>query len=385
MVSAVDTLWDVIIVGAGPVGLLLGNLLGSQGVRALMLEREPRIRARYQAIGITPPSLAVLRHLGLEKPFVENGVPVGRAVLRGSRRILGQVDFSRPRMPFPFYLAIPQYATEQWLEGNLARYPGIRLLRQAEAKGIRLENGRATVSAAQAGRRPRDHCAKLLCGCDGKNSLVRQSLGIPFPGGRYRTAYLMGEYLDRGGLGQDAFFFFTPRGPVESFPLPGQERRWVAATDHFMREPPAGFLENLIWERTGIRLSRADRRMQSAFGTEHYLAGIHDHHRVYLAGDALHLMSPIGGLGMNAGFGDARLCSRMIGNILAGGDPAACAGAYQAQRRRAARRATRQDHFLMWLETRRGRTWSGLRNGLTWAALRVFPETMARRFAGMGL
>src|SRR4029079_325468 len=84
---------DVIIVGAGPVGLLLGNLLGQAGLRVIILERRTGPLAHSAAIGITPPSLHILSKLGLEHAFMESGVKVRDCIVHGESGRLGCVSF----------------------------------------------------------------------------------------------------------------------------------------------------------------------------------------------------------------------------------------------------------------------------------------------------
>src|SRR6187549_2292977 len=99
--------YDVLIVGAGPVGLLLANLLGQQGVRVGILEKRSEPIAHSAAIGITPPSLHILSKLGLEHAFLQQGVKVRDCILHGESGRLGCVSFRDIPDKFAWILSLP--------------------------------------------------------------------------------------------------------------------------------------------------------------------------------------------------------------------------------------------------------------------------------------
>ena len=138
--------WDVIVVGAGPVGLMAANLIGAAGMRALVVEQAAAVRQSSRAIGIMPPSLEILDHLEVAKAVIDQGVRVTRAHVHGQRRYLGQVSFHGIVGRFPHVLAIPQYRTETILVDNLKRYDGITL--QQETRAIAVEQQRDRVQVA---------------------------------------------------------------------------------------------------------------------------------------------------------------------------------------------------------------------------------------------
>lgn len=116
---------DVIVVGAGPVGLLAGLRLVERGLRPLLLERRSAPSTHSRAIGVHPPSLEILERLDLAGDLVAAGVPVrgGRAV--GAEGELGRLDFGHLQRPFPFALSVPQGTTERILSVHLdLRAPG---------------------------------------------------------------------------------------------------------------------------------------------------------------------------------------------------------------------------------------------------------------------
>src|SRR5215207_3801969 len=103
--------YDVIIVGAGPVGLLLANLLGQRGLRIAILEKRTEPIAHSAAIGITPPSLHILSKLRLEHDFQQQGVKVRDCILHGESGELGCVSFRDIPDKFSWILSLPQSCT----------------------------------------------------------------------------------------------------------------------------------------------------------------------------------------------------------------------------------------------------------------------------------
>ena len=114
-------LWPVIIIGAGPVGLLLANLLGRQNIRCLLAEKRLESAEWSKAIGVTPPSLDILEKGCLHRPVLEAGVRVKKAIVHDERGPAGSVSFEQIESGFRFILTLPQYDTTKILEKSLAQ------------------------------------------------------------------------------------------------------------------------------------------------------------------------------------------------------------------------------------------------------------------------
>jgi 2-polyprenyl-6-methoxyphenol hydroxylase-like FAD-dependent oxidoreductase len=349
--------WQVVIAGAGPVGLLLGNLLGLHGIRTLVIDKRTAGPEASMAIGLTPPSLNVLHSLQLDRAFIAAGVQVDHAVVHGDRGQLGELSFRGLPGAYPFILSIPQAETIRLLEARLADWPTVELRRGAELIAFRQGSTRvtATLRSVATGRDEPVYCG-WLAGCDGGDSRVREQAGIATAGASYPQTFVMADFADTLGLGGEAHLFFTREGSVESFPLPDGRRRWIVQTDRLQRPVPPDLMNQTVRQRTGIDLADSRYSFESAFTVRHRLARRYHQGRVVLCGDAAHLMSPVGGQGMNVGFADAAALAGVLAAALAGTtDAAAVLEEYGRVRRTVARIAIGRAARGMWLGTRQGR------------------------------
>jgi 2-polyprenyl-6-methoxyphenol hydroxylase-like FAD-dependent oxidoreductase len=405
---AVRTAERVIVVGAGPTGLMLANLLGSRGIPTTVLEQNaapsPGTYGQSRAIGVTPPSLEILEQVGLADQFVAAGLPIRRAVVHGTRRTLGELRFEGVHGRYPFILSIPQHLSGAILRSGVDRYRCVEIeyhrevidLDEGAGEGAR-EGGTPLVRCADGSVRQGTFCVAA----DGARGPTAGLAGISRRGRRYRPSFFMGDFEDHTGLGRDAHLWFTAMGAVESFPLPAGLRRWIVQLSHTSTEdaaPPQQQvdLEEIVARRTGWRLKRRDRTWDSAFQPAWSEARSFHRGRIFLLGDAAHTMSPIGGQGMNTGFADAELLAltlqRQLAHRQGGPDPGNrddrfspeeyfSPEYYHRVRRRAARAATRRAWAGMTVGTIRGSLFSVVRNGLVWMFLRpLLRRPLARHF-----
>jgi 2-polyprenyl-6-methoxyphenol hydroxylase-like FAD-dependent oxidoreductase len=355
---------EVLIVGAGPVGLLLANFLGRAGLATLVLEKRARRAPGSKAIGITPTSLEVLAELELAGGFLARGVAVRSAAVHGDSGLLTRLELGGPGAAFPFILSLPQLDTEALLLEALAGRPSVRLHPGLEAVGARQEGGLVTVRARGPEGGHSELRAPLLCACDGAGGPTSGYLGLRRRVRRFPVAFRMADYRDESGLGPVAHLYFTRQGSVESFPLPGGLRRWIVqAAGGGEPEPSFEAVEEQVRARTGQRLAPAGRVWASAFRPERSELERFRLGRVVFCGDAAHTMPPIGGQGMNTGFADARLLARVLERCRGGGeDLDGLLALYQSYRRAGFRAAARRSRLFMGVGTLRAAAPRALRN-----------------------
>jgi 2-polyprenyl-6-methoxyphenol hydroxylase-like FAD-dependent oxidoreductase len=361
---------DVAVVGGGAVGLYLGTELLRRGVRCRVFEQQAEIREHSRAIGIHPPGLAVLEGIGVSDQLITEGTEVRGGVAMGARRQrLGRLDFGGLPAPFPFALTCPQHVTERVLRSALVAADSQALCTGYRVVGLDTDPHGVELQCDD-GSRVHTVRAKYVIGADGHASTIRTLAGFGWSGGRYPHRFVMGDYEDVTGFASDAVLFLHRSGLTESFPLPGGLRRWVATLPDDSAVDHRQALEALVAERAGVTLSEIPHVMVSDFTIQHGLADRFVLERVVLVGDAAHVVSPIGGQGMNLGWLDAHALAPLLEQaVTSGASDDAALRSWERNRRRSARiaiaRAERNLRFGL------GGWWNPLRDVVIRTVLRT--------------
>ncbi|MBA2667807.1 MAG: FAD-dependent monooxygenase, partial [Trueperaceae bacterium] len=348
MPAAIPRRVPVVIAGAGPVGLFAAARFASIGVEALLVDRRAEASTANRAIGVHPPGLAALDAVGAGVGVRAAGVRVHRAHAWGADGPLAVIDLARSGE----VVALAQASTERLLEERLVTLGGTSPRRGIELVDLVQDAHGVDVVLRSASGELRVR-ADVLVGCDGRASRVRTLLGIGGRGGGYPDRYAMFDAPRSDASdpnGDDAAIHLHRDGVVESFPLRGA-RRWVvhvgasgdgAHTGALDREPDVGSLLDTIAARVGERPRTSLDTPVSAFGIERFLAERFAHGRVALAGDAAHVVSPIGGQGMNLGWLDVEAlvsAYERIGSRVGASGVVEALAEYAARRRGRARLA----------------------------------------------
>lgn len=297
--------YDVLIAGGGGVGLFLACRLQQLGINVLVIEQKKERSHHSRSIGIHPPSLEFLEEMKLVQSFLKQGLHVPKGLAIGDHGIIGELDFNTCPGPYRFVLTLPQYQTETILEEHLLQVDPDCL-----QKGFKLTDFKENESYVEASVRDSDGkeksiTASFLVGCDGKNSFIREKCSIRFSGEAYPDTFMMGDFSDSTNFGASAAIYLLSSGLIESFPLPGNIRRWVMRTPEYIEQPTAELLAKTTTRRTGFQIDIQTNTMLSSFGVQHFIAGSFGKGRIGIIGDAAHIVSPFGGQGMNLGWMDA--------------------------------------------------------------------------------
>ena len=333
---------DVLVVGAGPVGLLLALLLRRAGVVVRIVDRAPAPAPESRAITIQPRSLEVLALHGLAAPLLSRGIAVRTLRVFEEGREIARLDGGAIRSAFPFLLQIPQRTTEAILADALAK-AGVAVERATELVG--LEAGPEVVRTVLArGGAEEMHTARFTIGADGARSTVRALAGIDFPGSGAGARFVMADVrgsLD--GIAPDERATFLGPGGRFLIALPvgdGSLRLVTALADGNDRAPGIADFEDAARATSAPPLAIEDVGWLTRFSPRFHLADRLQQGRVLLTGDAAHVQSPMGAQGMNTGLHDAaNLAWKLAWALARGADPgSALLASYDVERRHVARR-----------------------------------------------
>jgi 2-polyprenyl-6-methoxyphenol hydroxylase-like FAD-dependent oxidoreductase len=373
---AADT---VLVVGAGPTGLLLAGDLAAAGVACTVLERRADESNLTRAFGVHARTLEVLDARGLADDLIATGTTV-----RGLRAFGGvELDLSRLPTRFPFVLVTPQYHTERLLTERAAAL-GAEIVHDAEVVGLRQDDDGVEVDVRTGDGTVRTRRAGWVVGADGARSAVRRALGLPFPGRAVvRSMMLADVRLDDAppdvltvNATGDAFALVAPFGDGWYRVIAWDRRRQRpddAAVDF-------GELREVTRRALGTEFGMRDPRWMSRFHSDERQVPSYRVGRVFLAGDAAHIHSPAGGLGMNTGLQDAANLGWKLAAAVAGWAPDGLLDSYHAERHPVGRSVLRTSGAAIRLALLRPRPLRALRTAVARAAVRVGP--LAARATG---
>ena len=300
---------DVLVVGAGPTGLLLASELSRRGVGVRLIERRTSPAEHSRALAVLPRTMEMMDQLGLANAFI-NPSHQARGICFYGRDRKEAFRSSMNDLPseFPFFLLLPQTETENILV-NHARKVGVGIERGVSFLRMVQMGQRVLVTLERMDGSTEEIDVSYVVGCDGSRSAVRQATGLEFQGGGYDQSWLLADVVLDPGLDPNWLHGFTSiDGPILFFPLPNsiwrivllRKREESAAAEVSMNE----IVETLNKNHLG-HLRARNPSWLAGFGIQHRRTLHIRMGRVFLCGDAAHVHSPAGGQGMNSGLGDA--------------------------------------------------------------------------------
>ncbi|MDQ3867240.1 MAG: FAD-dependent monooxygenase [Actinomycetota bacterium] len=322
---------EVLIVGAGPVGLTLAAALAARGVDGVLVDRQAEGANTSRAAVVHARTLEVLEDVGVSAELVGRGIIVPRFTVRDRDQALLTIDFEGLPTAYPYTLMVPQNVTEQVLLNRLhavggdVRRPYELVTLTQDADGVT-----ATMATGETIR------ARYAVGADGMHSSVREHAGIGFSGTAYAHSFVLADVrMDWDLRSDEVMLYFSPRGLVVVAPLPGGRYRIVATVDTAPEHPGLDDVQALLNERGPVRRPAKVTEIvwSSRFRVHHRLADHYRARRILLAGDAAHVHSPAGGQGMNTGIRDAVALAGRLSAVIRDGAAEAELDAYEAERR----------------------------------------------------
>ncbi len=336
---------QVLVVGAGPTGLVLALWLARSGVRVRIVDKVAEPGTTSRALAVQARTLEFYRQLGIAERVVGAGLKFGAVNLWSRGRHVARLklgDLGRGESPFPFVLIFPQDEHERLLIDELHR-AGVEVERPTELLDFDEVDGHVVARLRHADGQEERCTAEYLVGCDGARSAVRECLGAGFAGGTYAHLFYVADVVTRG----DALMNGELHGVLDRdeflavFPMKGERRgRFIGAVP-----PDAAHADHpLAWADMNARIIRTmgiEVEHVNWFSTYHVHHRIADRFRVgraFLAGDAAHIHSPVGGQGMNTGIGDAVNLAWKLASVVQGKAAAALLDTYEPERIAFARR-----------------------------------------------
>ena len=325
---------DVLIVGAGPTGLTLANLLGSLSVSAMIVEARPTTSDLPRAIVLDDEGARTLQACGLaEAALADALLGEGSRYEAADGRVIAHVGQGSTEFGFSKRHFISQPKLEQTLNEGLARWPTVQRAFATTVMSVTAEPDgvEAVIRSEDQDRRVR---ARWLIACDGARSPVREALGIAFEGNTYDQDWVVLDLAADHHTIPFTRFICDPRRPTVVVPAPAGGRRYefmlLPGESRSTATTPA-FLEQLLQP---FRPYRAEDVNRAAVYTFHArLAATWQKGRVLLAGDAAHLTPPFAGQGMNAGLRDAGNLAWKLAAQLAGLAGPSLLASYEVERR----------------------------------------------------
>src|SRR6266513_1271624 len=307
-----NTETDVLIVGAGPTGLMLANQLGRRGVRARIIDRHTGPSLQTRALGVQARTLEIYRHLG----FVERALDLGKRATganiwvqgrRAARLPVG--DIGRGLSPYPFLLILGQDDNERLLGDALCKQ-GMVVEWNTELVGLAQDTGDVTETLKQPDGTIDEVTVAWVAGCDGARSAVRELNGIAFEGAPYEHVFFVADTRVTGPMVPDELNVYLWReGFHLFFPMRGTDHwRLVGILPPHLRGRDDLTFEEVIpsvRQQAGTELSFEACTWLSTYRIHHRRAARFRDGRCFLLGDAAHIHSPVGAQGMNTGLQDA--------------------------------------------------------------------------------
>lgn len=357
-----DTDIQVLIVGAGPVGLFLANECARRGLTCRIVEARPSQSTHSKALAIMPRTMEIFDMAGVVGPFLQRANRVTTVAIVPQQRTLARIPFRPADTPYRFVAMVPQDMTERLLVEELRRKGGAVEYDTACLSAEEQSDGRVSVTLEHNGKTSQV-TAGFVIGCDGAHSTIRHLLNLPFEGAQYDVSFMLADVMTNEWLPDTLHLCPHPSGALAIFPMSATRCRIVATIERADGDAPSlDMVRRLLGERAPAGIDACSLVWSSYFRIHHRQAGQLRAGRIFIAGDAAHIHSPFGGQGMNTGLHDAWNLAWKLDLAACGYAAEDLLASYAAERLPVIRRVIGTTHTLTTVMDARSRFVQILRN-----------------------
>lgn len=311
---------DIAIIGAGPTGLTLANLLGAAGIDVILVERNPATVQAPRAVSIDDESLRTLQACGLiEKALEQIALDYGAHYFSPSGKFFAKIEPPGREYGYPRRSAFLQPELEAMMHEGLARYPNVRQLFSHTLDSIIEHADHVELGVNNNKGENISILAKWVAGCDGGRSMVRKHIGATLQGTTYEEKWLIVDLADTRERMRQTRVLCDPARPAICLPGPFGRRRYEFMLHKDEKDEDMEKLDKVkeLLAQSGPDENATIIRKQ-VYTFHARICDIWRKDRIFIAGDAAHLTPPFAGQGMNSGVRDAHALAWRLAAVVKG-------------------------------------------------------------------
>jgi len=309
----------IIIIGAGPTGLMAALTLCRRGVKARIIDKKIAPISTSNALAVQPRTLEIWKELAVVDEALKEGHPLeGISICKEGKR-LGQLTFKQLPTQYPFVLTLPQAKTEQLLALQLEKC-GVAVERGIALTAVSVKDSGVEVTLGNT-----TESYDYVIGCDGAMSTARISAGIPFKGRDLPQHFIMADlHVKWNKSANFGHLIYSEKGILAFLPIDNQNNGRLIADVTYdeglkaKKQPTLEDFSRIMHIRSQESAYLDQMKWSSSFMIHSKIAGSYQKLGMFLAGDAAHLHSPVGGQGMNTGIQDAYFLANLLADVMEG-------------------------------------------------------------------